>query len=190
MKRTVSLFLAAVMLFTLASCGGKNSAADLAQSVREQYENAESITTTADLRADYGENIYDFTVTYTGGSENGTLSILAPDTIAGSSVKIENGDVSAQLDSASVYMGDLDSIGKSPACVIAAIIRAWREGYMEDMCFENGSGGKVLAVTYETSNDTKVISYFDADSLVPLNAEILYDGAAVIFCTFNEFKIN
>ena len=58
------------------------------------------------------------------------------------------------------------------------------------MCFENGSGGKVLAVTYETSNDTKVISYFDADSLVPLNAEILYDGAAVIFCTFTEFKIN
>jgi len=176
-------------LFLLSSCSKQDNLEKTGNEIRNRYQPQVNISAIAEMRADYGDNIYDFTVKYDGTGMNGTLTVMEPETIAGSQVKIENGEVSALFDGSAVYMGDSETLGVSPACAVSTMLRAWQEGYMADFTVSKEDDINIITITYELADEIEVISSFYEDELIPIESELLYRGRAVVFCVFTDFAI-
>ena len=90
MKKILS---AVVLMLVLSGCSEKNASQSFLD-IRTAYLSAD-ITLSADVRADYGDRCYEYSLSYTGDGKSGEVSILSPEEISGISASIgENKKVS------------------------------------------------------------------------------------------------
>ena len=61
----------------LTGCGGGNDSDDLALSMRTHYLSMTGISATAEITADYGERVYQYTAQLSGDSGSGRMEITA-----------------------------------------------------------------------------------------------------------------
>jgi hypothetical protein len=100
----ITLLSLVLSLIFISSCGpAKKGGEQLALDIRTSFLKAEKIDLTADVTADYGERIYRFTFTYTGGADKGEITVTAPKELAGlkAGVSVSGGTISydgAELD--------------------------------------------------------------------------------------------
>ena len=101
----------------------------------------------AQIRADYGQRVYDFRLSYQGDGRDGTVTIIEPESVSGAQLEIEDGESSLSYDGARVYTGQLLPDGLSPADALPAMISAFREGMASQVSSEDWEGtGCVMAV--------------------------------------------
>ena len=100
----------------------------------------------------------------------GTVTVLAPESIAGISARSEGGSGSLVFDGVCLGLGTLPGTELSPAAAPGRLVRAWSRGWIASAGAEDGK----LLVCYEDDGLT-VRTWFDAENL-PIRAELSIDG--------------
>lgn len=194
-KRLCALMTA---LFLLAGCGGTatpgvSRAEEAALGIRTEYLAMTACAATVDMVADYGQQVYTYTVSMSWEKAGATLlTVLEPENISGLTARLEDGASYLDYDGASLETGALTGEGLTPMEVIPAVLEAVFSGYMAQCDFETGDGGELLWVCCQSPENqpgsgTEIALWFDAGSHDLVRAEVSSDGYVVMQCSFTEF---
>ena len=185
--RRIILFAHTILLcLMLASCGGKQAKVDAAAEIRSRLLQAEEISCSASLRCDYDDRIWDCKLRYSGSIDAGTITVLAPDLIAGLEISVNNGLSTLHYDGAVLDTGEIFGEGISAVETLPLFLNAWAGAHIRETYTERRDGAEYTVLVLELSVDKQVIAWFDSDS-IPHRAELTNAGKSVVFCTFDEF---
>ena len=177
------------LMTLLSSCAAGGGARGRAAELRTELNAAERISLTADITADYGDRVCDFTVDYTDDSGEGTIVIRKPDVVAGVTARVSGGGAILEYDGVTVETGPLTQDGLSPAAALPLMLEQWRSGYTAECVPEKLDGADALALTTTVSSTVALRTWFDMTSGAPLRAELTENGRTVIFCEFENVII-
>lgn len=194
-KRLCALMMT---LSLLAGCGGGEqgggaSADELALSIRTEYLAMTACAATVDITADYGQRVYEYTMSVSWQKDGETLlTVIAPENIAGITAHIQNGTGYLEFDGASLETGMLTTEGLSPVEVVPVILDYIFSGYIAECDFEAVGESRQLWFCCRDPEcsprtGTEAVFWFDAESHVLSRAEMLSDGYTVIQCDFTDF---
>lgn len=179
-------------LLPLSGCFGAGEgqkALDAALTIRGEYLALTDFSTQAELRADYGLRVYDYTLDVISDAEETTLTVAAPELIAGVTARLKAEKSFLEFDGLSVETGPLNEQGLTPLSAIPALLEAVRGAYITACCFEDSG---LLRVDCGSSDippgtGTEYVLWFQPDTHDLTRGEISVDGRRCIECTFSPF---
>ncbi len=186
-----------ISLLLLTGCaggGGEQKAEELALAVRGEYLAARSCQGTAVLTADYGQRVYRYELNFSEDPEGTTLTLTAPDTVAGITARLpEEGDGVLEYEGTVLETGALDDSGLTPVAAIPAMLRELRQGYLDQAALEDGASGQSLCLRLrdperEPGEGIETSLWLDSAAGTLLRGEIGLDGFTAIQCEFTTFS--
>ena len=184
MKKIAAILLALLLIFALCGCGNSEQAR-FAQFVKTLAE-AQDISFTAKLRAEYADMTAQFTLDYVQNADGCTVEITEPKLIAGIRAHVDADGTRLEYEGAVLDIGKLTDDGLTPMSALPLLMRTLREAGADTLWFEN----ELLAVQLMPSDNVTVKLWIDPDDLVPQNAEIAYKGQSVVFVQIENWRIN
>jgi hypothetical protein len=149
---------------------------------------ATHFTLTANIRADYGERVYDYTVSFDGAPDDGTITILKPEEVSGVTARLDKGSATLLWDGAAVDTGAIAE-NISPVAMVTTLIDEWRNGYIESHALAETDSGATLAIRTKLAEGVIETSVFNAETFLPISAEISVGGRVALSATFFDATI-
>ncbi|MCL2842328.1 MAG: hypothetical protein FWE28_02520 [Oscillospiraceae bacterium] len=181
MRRLVILILFVLLLLTLTACSREPDPMERALEIRERFQ-----TTTqrfaAHITADYGDRVHPFTLRF--DTEALTLEVLAPEAIAGIVVEVSGNGTTLHFDGAVLDTGPLTEDGLSPIAALPFMVHQWMEGHIIRAHYETFHDIRSLVMTTTISDTVQHMTWFNAETGAPLQAELQENGRIVITAHF------
>ena len=180
----------------LAACGGGvqgSEAEQLALLVRGEYLAMTSCSMEASITADYGQRVYQYELTARGEGEEMTLTLTAPETVAGVTARLDGGTGLLEYDGVSVETGPLDGDGLTPMSALPALLEAARSGYIRACSLEDQEDGSRLLrmdcgqAEGQPGTGTETSLWFDPGTYALVRGEVAVEGFRVILCECSNF---
>lgn len=181
-----------MMLLLLTGCGGgqegKTGAEALAVAIRGEYMAMTAYSLQAKVNADYGQRVYDFTLSVTSDGEETTVVIREPEMLAGVAARMDGDEGILEYEDLSLETGFLDGESLSPVSALPTLVEAARTQYIDRCTLADG----VLEVhcadpEEDAGTGREVTLWFDAQTHALTGGEISQDGRRVITCEITEF---
>ena len=187
------MFCVPMMILLLSACaGGGGQEEQLSLAVRGSYLEMTACTASVTLTADYGQRVYRYELELTQEGENTTLTLTAPDIVAGITARLEGKDGLLEYDSLSVETGRLDGDGLTPVSAIPTLLETARSGYITACALEEE--GALLRLDCgdpegRPGEGLETTLWFDAQTHALVRGEIRTDGFRAILCEFSNFTM-
>ena len=182
MKRACIIALM-ISCLLLCGCGSKKLEKDY-ESFASDLSQKDSLSFTADLRAEYEDKTARFTLGYEEDSQGGTVTVLAPELIKGIKAHISPGSTSLQYESIVLDTGALDNFGLSPLSSLPHLLQALREGHMDSFWEED----EALVLQLQAEDELKCTVWFEKESMRPLRAELSSGGRVTVFVEIDHWN--
>ncbi len=144
----------------------------------------ETVSFTADVRAEYDDHTARFTLAYSGNSEDCTVTVIEPDIISGVTMRFESGSSVLDCESISVDTGFLDESGMTPVNALPIIVRAMCSGHLDSCASVDG-----VPVWYIVPEDGVTVAlWMSGEDTTPLRAELASGGRVRLFCEIHDWK--
>lgn len=184
MRRVLCLYL---ILTMLCGCSGKKAELDRAMNLRVTLLSA-GCTFDADITADYGDEVYNFSVSCEGDSEgNLGFTVTAPESIAGITGVVSQEGGKLTFDGTAVTFPLLADEQLSPVSAPWILLKTLRGGYFSAAGMEE----ELLRLTIDDSyeEDALQLDIWLNGENQPVRADILYDGCRILALTVSNFQI-
>lgn len=189
-----------ILCLLLTACGGgegmgASKAEELALTIRTEYLAMSSCTSKLAVTADYGERVYEYGLDMGWQKENGfTLSVTAPEDVAGVTIKVAEGQTALEYDGARIETGTITPDGLSPIDALPAFLTYAREGFMAECIEETLGETQTLRVVYREPDATpgtgmEANLWFESAGHGLARGELSSDGVTIIQCVFTEFQM-
>ena len=183
MKKTAGLILCLVLL---TGCFGNNKALERAMGLRAKLLSG-GCSFDAQIVADYGDQVYSFSVSCTGDSAGAvTFRVTAPETIAGITGEISGGTGKLIFDETALQFPLLADGQVTPVSVPWLLLKTLQGGYLTSAGIE----GEQIRVTIDDTYEEDALQldiWLGADDL-PVQAEVLYDGRRILTVHVSNFN--
>lgn len=186
-------FLCVVVLicFVFSSCSQNSSDQSMQDAIdfRTSLMAAEGCTFQAQVSADYGERVYEFTLGCEFVPEGeARLTVLSPDMISGVSAVIGPDGTNIEFDGAVLDFGTMANGRVAPMALPWLLGRAWCSEYIRSA----GRDGDQILITclMGYGEDEVVIETWLSDDRVPVRCDISYDGQRCIAASISDFRLN
>ena len=188
------LLLCVPMIILLTGCGPAqgNQGEELALSVRGEYLEMTQWRARVTLTADYGQRVYQYELEASSGPEETVLTLTAPETVAGISARLEEGESTLEYEDLCLGAGTLSSQQVSPMAALPRLMSALRDGWLLEEGQEEWNGVPCLRLTVDQSGpgDGKILStlWLDTAGGMPLRGEIAVEGEIILTAEFTSFS--
>ncbi len=185
--RKSGLFLFAVLLalFLLNACSEDNP--DTTR-VTDYYSGLTKMTVQAAVSAEYSGYAVDFELSFVLDDQGKSfVEVKKPEEIAGIKVFLNNGEKTLNFAGMTVDVGTPEETVISPVEVLPELLRVWQDGIIFEQGKEKVSGTDCVMITYKSNKGNVEVLYrtwFDAESLKPVQADIYADGNKKMSCIF------
>lgn len=188
MRRSLfaALFLA---LIFLSSCGLSKTEDDIQPAIdfRAKLLNAGGASFIAEVIADYGDEVYSFTLDCTYSSDGTTqITVLLPETISGITAKIENDSGTVSFGETELTFGTLADDVVTPLAAPAVVGRSWQSAYIAAA----GKEEKSCRISYEDGYEADKLcidTWFSAEG-IPIYSEICYHNNCILRMNISNFQ--
>jgi hypothetical protein len=177
-------------LLSLASCAAQQERVeDNALEIRTAIIEAQSISVTSAVTANYGDRVYTFSLDYTESADGGEIKILAPQSIAGVTARVTGGGVKLVYDGAELDTGVMADGETTPAGAVPTLIAQWRTGFVTSGVSERYGERDTFAMTTDISDVVSQKTWFDASTKLPIRAEIISGGNLILSVIFEKVTL-
>ena len=184
-----------ILLLALSACGVRSGqqAEQLALDIRGEYLEMTACTGQMDLTADYGERVYEYSLSLRWEKEGDlSLTVTAPEEIAGVTARVSGEDTALEYDGVRLETGPLNGDGLSPVDAAPAMLQAMREGFIAECGMETLEEEQVLRLCCRDPDETagngvEITLWLHPETHALLRSEIAQDGFTVIQCVWKEF---
>lgn len=186
------LLLCVPMILLLAGCSPAkvSQAEELALGLRGEYLEMTAGSAHLAVTADYGQRVYDYEMDAALEGEELTLTLTAPETVAGMTAHLSQGEGQLEYDGVWVETGTLDEDGLTPLGAFPAMLEAIRGGYITACSLEEEETLLRLDCGDPTASPGKgreVTLWLDVSTRNLVRGEIRVDGYRVIVCECTNF---
>ena len=185
MKRFLSVI---ILVLLLCGCGNNDSEMGFILSFRQRLLGGNGCTFTAEITADYGDEMYQFTVQCQGDKQgNLTFTVTKPDSISGITGSITDLGGSFTFDGTALAFPPIADGYITPVTAPWIFLKTLRSGYIAS-CAKTD---KMLYLQIDDSYSEKALHldiWFD-ESGVPVRAEILWEGRRILSLIVRDFMI-
>lgn len=185
-----ALLFAPMLMLLLTACGGGGEK-DVAASLQQQYAAVSAATLEADVTCHYEgeERTYTLLCAYT--PEKSNITLLSPENLAGISATLEGETLTLSYDDISLDAGSYSAASISPVAALPKLMAAAATGYLTEQSEETVSDRPCLRLAFDLSEDEETLytTWFDQETLLPLQSEISADGAVVFEVSWKRFEI-
>ena len=181
-----------MIILLLSGCGGAgvSKEEELALTIRGEYLAMSRCSAKLDVTADYGQRVYQYELEAAWDGAETVLTITAPETVAGITARLADGESFLTYDGLILETGPMDGEGLTPLSAIPALVEAARSGYIT-ACSLDGETGELRLDCGDPEGrpgeGREVALWFDGDSHALTRGEISLDGFRVILCEFTQF---
>lgn len=183
MKRGLALVL---VVFLLVGCSRNNDCMERGIALRERLLSANGFSFAAEITADYGEKIYEFSLQCSVDKEGRlAFSVTEPETIRGISGVISGAGGQLTFDDTALAFDLLADGEVSPISAPWLLIQTLKGGYISSC----GMDGDDLRLTIDDSYEQDALQldiWLDGEDL-PDHAEILWQGRRVLSIDVEDF---
>ncbi len=179
--------LAALALVLLLTGCGKNDALNVGMELRSSILKAPGCSFTAQITADYGDILEEFTLEAEADSQgNVSFRVVKPESISGISGKLEARGGELVFDDTALVFPLLTDDQLSPVSAPWVLMRALRSGYLTSA----GEEGEYTRLTIDDSyeEDAMTVDIW-LEGQMPKQADILYDGRRILTISIKDFHI-
>ena len=181
---------APMLMLLLTACGGGGEK-DQAAALQQQYAAVSAATLEADVTCSYEgeERTYTLLCAYT--PEKSNITVLSPENLAGISATLEGETLTLSYDDISLDAGSYSAASISPVAALPKLMAAAATGYLTEQSEETVSDRPCLRLAFDLSEDEETLytTWFDQETLLPLQSEISADGAVVFEVSWKRFEI-
>lgn len=167
----------------LSGCGGEEFS-DAREELARQLDESQSLSFTANVRAEYEHKTARFTLSYSQDEEGGIVTVLAPQLIAGVTARVEPDSASLVYDGICLGTGELDDYGLSPMSSLPMLVQALETGAMNSGWNE----GNCLVLELQSSDELICTVWFEPEEMIPLQAELMSDGRVKVFAEISDWQ--
>ena len=182
MKRALPALLLAISLL-LSGCAGKNEEKRFA-AFSESLSQRETISFSADLRAEYAERTLEFSLDYERDAEGQTVSVRKPERISGIRAHIAPGSGTLEYEGLILDTGPLDPYGLTPMNALPKLVETLCTGHLDSVWEENAS----LVCHLVLDDHLSASVWFEPQSMTPNYAELQSGDTVHIFCTIHDWS--
>lgn len=172
-----------ILLSLLLSACGDGAAKSRFDAFSASLRERETLSFTADLRAEYPDRSDDFTLAYQKDPAGEQITVLAPELIAGISARREAGSTALVYEGLILDLGPLDAYGLTPMSALPRLVETLLNGHMDSYWEE--SAMRVYRLICDDHLTATV--WFDRD-MNPLRAELASDGNVRVFCEISDWS--
>ncbi len=183
MKKVIALLMA---IFFLTGCSSADTAQDGLLQMRKDLE-SKACQFQADVRADFGEYIYDFSLNCqfdTAGTM--TFSVIAPESISGISGTVSSAGGKLTFDGTALGFPLLADGELSPVTGPWLFMKGLRNGYLASWA-QQGEGIR-LTIDDSFENAPMQMRVNLNHQMAPVSAEILWDGRSILSVQVGNFR--
>ena len=176
-----------LILVMLTGCFGENEDLDRAMELRADLL-CHGCAFSAEITADYGDEIYTFGVRCEGDSKgNLGFEVTAPETIAGIRGVTANDTGKLTFDDTVLDFPLLADDQVTPVSGPYLLLKTLRGGYVRSV----GRDGDLIRVTIDDSyeEDALQLDIWMNEANQPVRGEILYDGRRIVTMLISDFQI-
>ncbi len=176
-----------VMLMILTGCSGKDEELDRAMDLRVRLLTSQC-SFDADITADYGDEVYQFSVTCEGDTDgNLGFTVTAPESIAGITGVITQEEGQLTFDGTALSFPLLADDQVSPVSAPWILLKTLRGGYLSAAGMEENLLHLTIDDSYE--EDALQLDIWLNEETQPIRADILYDGRRILALRVSNFQI-
>ena len=192
-KKFCTRMIPLLLCVCLCGCVGEPEDNELTLQLRADFLSRTGCSGTMDLTADYGQRVYEYTVEFFETEKDGlTLTITAPEEVAGITAKIADGQTALEYDGVQLETGPLNSDGLSPMDALPAFFNAMESGFMAETGSEMLGETEVLRICcrdpeLDPGQGLETVLWFDKAQKTLLLGEVRSDGITVIRSEFSAF---
>lgn len=184
MKRLAILF--AVLLF-FSGCRSSDTAIDPAIKLRNQLLEGSGCSFTAEISADYGDEIYEFTLDCVFDQQgNMNFTVVKPENIESITGKIESSGGSLTFDGSMLAFPVLADDLITPVSSPWFIVNTLRSGYL--VACGKAQGGYQIKLDDSFTDHMIRVDVWTDSQLNPLSGEIQWDGRRILTIKIIGYK--
>ena len=167
----------------MSGCGGREFA-KAREDLAARLDEAECLSFTANIRAEYENKTARFTLSYYEDGEGGRVTVLAPQLIAGVTARIQPGSTSLEYDGVCLGTGELDDFGLSPMSSLPMLVQALKDGDMN----AGWSEGGCTVLELQSTDELVCTVWFAPEDMTPRQAELRSDGRVKVFAEISDWQ--
>ena len=185
MRRWIAILMIAGLLF-LCGCAREGETLQPALKFRKSLLEAGACSYVADVTADYGDYVYEFTLDCEFDGDKGSIKVLAPECVAGVTADFSGTDCTAAFDGAVLDFGTLADGRVAPLSVPWLLGTAWERDYIS-LCSRENECDRITILKGYQEEELTVDTWLQDG--VPAFAEILYQGRSVLRLKIRNFAL-
>lgn len=178
------------LLLVLCACEGQQTPPE--QLVRQHFAALTGFSAQGEITADYGDKVYQFTVSVVGDLYSGTLEVTAPESVAGTAFHWQDGEGVVTFGDLTLETGTLSPDGLSPVDAMPVVLSALTGGTTVTTCTEVLEGEETLFVELIPSGfsaeQSTVLVWLEPERFALRRWEITWEGATVVTCQLTEYS--
>lgn len=180
----------AYLLFVLCLTGCVSEACEIERgmALRSRLLSAKSCSFDAEITADYGDDLYNFTLSCEANSDGDlTFAVKSPESISGITGKIDAEGGKLTFDDTVLYFDLMADDQISPVSAPWIFLKTLRSGYLTSA----GTEGSFLRLTIDDSyaDDALQLDIWLGEGDVPVRCEILFDDRRILSLNVADFQI-
>ena len=178
----------ALLTLVLCLCGcSAESELEQAMVFRNRLLSAEGCSFSARVTADYGDELYEFTMDCRGDRQgNVEFCVTAPESISGITGTMDEAGGALTFDDTALQFDLVAEDALSPVSTPWMFLKTLRSGYIVSACYEQNL--LHLSVDDSYAEDALRVDIWLDENRIPLRGEILYDGLRILTLDVADFQ--
>lgn len=182
-------FFVFLLAALLCGCGSRQNIEPLQSAIdfRAELLNAASCSFSAQVTADYGDLVYEFSMDCASAGNTTEITVTQPDTISGITAQIANDTGTVTFDGMSLDFGTLAEGNIVPLAVPAVVTDSWKSAYIASAGVEDDA----YRVRYERGyEDVQLLvdTWFSMEKNIPIYAEVCYNDSCILQMKLSDFQ--
>ena len=169
----------------LSGCAEKENTLQPALTFRTALLESGGCTFSCDVTADYGSEVYGFSLDCTWLDGKATLTVTKPETISGITAEVADDGAAILFDGVRLEYGRLANGHVAPLSVPWLFGSAWESDYISSAGEEDGCCRMTVLKGY---NDAELTVDTWLEDGIPVCGEVTYAGTRVLAVTFRDFS--
>ena len=186
--RRAALLALTISLFLMAACSGAGMKEEKFTTWREQFLSAEYHEIGAQITASQNNTVSEFKLLYVREEETQSVKVLEPESLAGVTAKIKEGETALCYDSIVLETGGGAAQKLSPMTALPLLYSALADGHIERTWTEKGNDGELLVTELELPEGTIVTLYLSENGTRPVFAAIRAGDRVELKIIIEEIK--
>lgn len=171
-----------IQCLVLTACGSTTE--DKLRTYCDHMVAAQEMTMTAEVQADFGDTIEEYTLQYSYDGAQWTVLVTEPAFVSGITARIAKDTSELEYDGAILATGDLTGSGVVPISALPLVHEALSVGMMDSVWTE----GNLIAGTF-VYDDTISVSVWYGEGGIPVATELMENGMVKAKCILKDVEI-